>query len=154
AVPRRDMVVPGPIRDRGGPSVAPTVCCCAEGTPPVIRRATTSGGGEGTRSVRAGTRPGARLFHVRLPTLGKAWLVLVGSILVLGLGALLLWDRQRFQHRLDRAKTLIGTGRMDQARRVLVELSVDRPGHAEVDYLLGLCEYTRGRADAALRAWS
>src|SRR5207247_5585021 len=35
-----------------------------------------------------------------------------------------------------------------------VGLSVGRPGPDEVDSLLGLCEYTRGRPDAAVRAWS
>ena len=51
------------------------------------------------------------------------------------------------------AKLQIDSGQYGPARDRLARLAAWWPGRAEVEYLLGVCESTLGRTDAALAAW-
>ena len=62
----------------------------------------------------------------------------------------------RMQHELARAQSEIGAGRVEPARRRLAALAASHPGAlgGAVDYLLGVCEATGGRDEAALAAFA
>jgi tetratricopeptide (TPR) repeat protein len=63
-------------------------------------------------------------------------------------------EAYRFRAALGRARQEFGQGSYDAARTRLVQLSAQRPGEGEVDYLLGLSEKALGNTDAALAAWA
>ncbi len=81
-------------------------------------------------------------------------LSLGAGLLVVGWGALWIRAERRFQTGLDAARARIASGQFEGVRIWLSEQSVRRPEHAEVSYLLGICEDAAGRPESALNAWA
>src|SRR4051794_39514915 len=83
-----------------------------------------------------------------------------GLIALVVTGALLAWgawrvlEDRRFQRDLEQAVSEIAVGRFGHARDRLSGLSARRPGQADVEYRLGLCEQRLGHSDGALAAWA
>src|SRR5262249_30318420 len=84
------------------------------------------------------------------------WIWSASGVLVaaMAVGAYRAADAYRFRTALSRARQEFDQGRYDVARIRLVQLSAQRPGQGEVDYLLGLSGKAVGNADAALAAWA
>jgi tetratricopeptide (TPR) repeat protein len=79
-------------------------------------------------------------------------LAIAGAVALFVVGARSIQNR-RFRAELDEAAREIESGRLNTARNRLERLSASRPGDAEVNYRLGVCEQSAGRLDAALSAW-
>ena len=81
-------------------------------------------------------------------------LVLAGP---LGWGAWSTWslwsDHRQAAEALRQARVDVAVGRWDAARDRLADLSARDPGRGDVEFLLGMCEASAGRVDAALAAW-
>src|SRR5262249_6762921 len=84
------------------------------------------------------------------------WIWSASSVLVaaMAVGGYRAAEAYRFRALLGRARQEIGQGRHDAARARLVQLSAQRQGDGEVEYLLGLSENAVGNAGAAQAAWA
>jgi enediyne biosynthesis protein E4 len=98
----------------------------------------------------------AQLFTMGL-SMRSRWvsLLFLGiTLLALGWGALWIRSERRFQSGLNNVRAQIEAKQFDVARRWLAEQSARRPENAEVSFLLGICEDSAGRPEAALNAWA
>lgn len=88
-----------------------------------------------------------------LPRVWKRGMILaiVGGLVWVGWTC---WDRGRDRTDLARVMNDMQAGRYESASRQLATLLVRKPTWDEAAYLLGVCEKTRGRLDAAAAAWS
>ncbi len=82
-----------------------------------------------------------------------SWVCLTTSLLALGWGASWIFMERRFQSGLKNARARIASGQFEIARLWLADQSARRPEHAEVSFLLGVCEGAAGRFEAALSTW-
>src|SRR5206468_1464428 len=82
------------------------------------------------------------------------WFGLGLGVVALAWGAWSALDAWRCRAALDLAKREMARGLHGAAAGRLVRLSSRWPGWGEVGYLLGVCETSAGRPDAALAAWA
>ena len=83
-----------------------------------------------------------------------SWLSLAAIVVALGWGAARILAERRFQAGLKKAEADIDSSRFEAAGRWLAAQSASRPNHAEVAFLLGICEDAAARREAALAAWA
>src|SRR5438067_8567117 len=83
-------------------------------------------------------------------------LVLAAVALALAWGVYAGFEAWRLRRGMARAQEEIAAGRWEPARRRLAALATKHPGAlgGAVDYLLGVCEATVGRGEAALAAFA
>ena len=79
-------------------------------------------------------------------------LVLLLASVPLACGGWWTYGEWRFEAGLSRARADLTARRFDAARQWLSSQPTNRPEHAEVVYLLGMCEEALGHADAAAAA--
>ncbi len=79
-------------------------------------------------------------------------LVLLLASVPLACGGWWTYGEWRFDAGLSCARADLAARRFDAARQWLASQPIDRPEHAEVVYLLGVCEEALGHADAAAAA--
>ena len=72
----------------------------------------------------------------------------------LGYGGLRLWGAWRYRTALVEIREQMQAGRHGAAARNLTTLLAREPDSDETAYLLGVCESTRGRTEAAEEAWA
>ncbi|HKI19931.1 MAG TPA: FG-GAP-like repeat-containing protein, partial [Isosphaeraceae bacterium] len=82
------------------------------------------------------------------------WIVLSLVVIAAAWGGLSWADTRRCERELDRAKGEMAGGLYHLARQRLADLAPRRPAWAEAAYLLGVCEDSLGRPQAAETAWS
>jgi thioredoxin-like negative regulator of GroEL len=63
-------------------------------------------------------------------------------------------DTWRYRASIERAKAQIAAGRAAEARQLLADSAARWPGDGEATFLLGACEQSLGRAQAAELAWA
>jgi len=76
------------------------------------------------------------------------------ALLVLGWGAWKFADEWRFQAGLASARADVDARRYEAVGGWLAAQSARRPDHAELAFLLGICEDSAGRRESALAAWA
>ncbi len=83
------------------------------------------------------------------------WLAIVVGISMCAAlwGAVTTFDARRFHDAYETAKREMAAGRYGIARQQLTDLEARWPGRSEVAYQLGVCEYSRGKAEGAMAAW-
>jgi enediyne biosynthesis protein E4 len=95
-----------------------------------------------TRAERTGRRP--RFVWVLVPAVVTAGLIV---------GGWNLWEIRRYRRDMAEIKSEIQAGRHGHAVRKLEALLARKPDSGEAAYLLGVCQKTRGQAQAAAQAW-
>ncbi len=81
-------------------------------------------------------------------------LAVVAGVLLLSLAAWRSWEVRRHRRAMEQARAEMQAGRYGRAARTLLWLAAGGPGWDEAAYLLGVCEQTRGRGQAAAEAWA
>ena len=82
------------------------------------------------------------------------WFGGAAGLLVLCCAAMWAVPAWRFQAGLKKARADIRAKRFEGAGRWLAARSAERPNHAEIALLLGICEDAAGRYEAAVDAWA
>jgi enediyne biosynthesis protein E4 len=89
---------------------------------------------------------------------GRPWALASGLVIAVAIVAawqcLRVFNSWRLDSNLKAAKVAIAARSAGVARKLLADSSARSPGNAEVEFLLGACEQSLGRLDAADRAWS
>ena len=84
----------------------------------------------------------------------RVWIIATGLLAALAIClAVTAVETGRFQTELRQARIDFNARYFAAARARLVRLAHRRPGHSEVEYLLGACEMNMGHRDAAMEAW-